>query len=392
NIYLYIFYRFLMIFLLFLLFYSILRTLSLIFNIRNNLIFCFYYFSIILSLIIFIAGNYKNYLGKFLREIDVKTIYESYMVVKRKKDDVTPYFSSILEENVSNNAYKKLKINLNWKIILIIFIFFILIFVIGSIFSYYQYGKIVYKVVPAELKEVLTMQSIVEKLLDQLDKDSSQYKFLSKLYEEATTTYSKHGFNEKEYLERLNQILQQSVSLGASKSYQGNAENNSSSTFSGDINKNEAKDSNRQGQSKLLAQKYKKEMEKDDKDKSDSKTKVVTAGENIKQNFFEFLKNQFAHPENPQGKGPSGYEAQDVKSNQNPSVDFSTLMQSIYSNSGEFSYSLSNQLSESQKIEIFNYLVKQLNLNSSNVSFDEQLFYKLITLYFEQLKLMENNK
>jgi hypothetical protein len=384
-----ILYRFLIIVLLYLVGYSLLRLISLTFNIRYYIIFVFYYFSIIFSLLVFFIGNYSNYLGKYLRSIDVKTIYEAYMVIKRKNKGEADYFSSILEDNVSNNEYKRLNLKLKWKTLLIIFFIFLIIFGIGSIFSFYQYGKVVYKVVPFEIKEVLTMQSIVEKLLQQIDEDSEQYKFLSKLYEEATASYSKHGINQKEYLERLNQILQQSTSLGESKNLQSSSSNYASSS-NVEPTKSSSKEKKDDNQSSVLAQKYKKQLQEDEKNFVESKTKVLTAGENIKQNFLEFLKNQFSHPENPKAQGPAGYESQDIKSSQNPSVDFSTMLESIYANSSEFSYSLSNQLTQTQKIEIFNYLVKQFNISSSTISFDEELFYKLILLYLEQMKQMQN--
>ncbi|MCR4421233.1 MAG: hypothetical protein NUV32_02005 [Exilispira sp.] len=387
-IYQYVFYRFLIIFLLYLLAYSFLRLISLTFNIRYYIIFVFYYFSMIFSLLVFFIGNFNNYLGKFLRLIDIKTIYETYMVIKRKNKITADYFSSILEDNASNNGYKRLNLKLKWKTLLIILFLFLIIFGIGSIFSFYQYGKVVYKVVPFELKEVLTMQSIVEKLLEQLDEDSDQYKFLSNLYEEATYSYTKHGINQKEYLERLNQILQQSTSLGESKNLQSSLTSSSSSS-NAELDKGSSKEKKDENQSSKLVQKYKKQMEDDEKNQPDSKTKVLTAGENMKQNFLDFLKTQFSHPENPKAMGPAGYESQDIKSLQNPSVDFSTMLESIYANSSEFSYSLSNQLTQAQKIEIFNYLVKQFNISSSTISFDEELFYKLILLYLEQMNQIQ---
>lgn len=395
-VYKYIFYRLFLILSIILLLYCFLRVISLIASVKTYLILSFYYISTIFGLLIFIIGNYNNYIGKFLRKIDIKTLYESYIVIRNKDKNIALFFSSVLEDNVFREHYKKLKIDIKWKILLIVLILIFLLFLLGSIFSFYLYGKIVYKIVPSELKEVLTIQSIVEKLLNQIDEESDQYKYLSKLYEDATTSFSKEEIKPNEYIDKLNQILKLSLSLEAAKSYQDNKK----SLFligENDNNKNNQKGEYKEKGAKLLGQKHQNQIEEDETKKDEIKKvdiniKILTQDEYIKQSFLDFIKNQLSKTENKVNQGPAGYQTQIAKYFQNSSIDFSTILQSIYTSSSEFSYSLSNQLTSTEKIEIFNYILKQFNINNSNMVFDEELFYKLISLYLDQMKKIQNNK
>ncbi|MFN3411462.1 MAG: hypothetical protein ACK4YF_04820, partial [Exilispira sp.] len=286
------------------------------------------------------------------------------------------------------------KINMKWKILLIILILIFFLFILGSIFSFYQYGKVVYKIIPSELKEVLTIKSIVEKLLNQIDEESDQYKYLCKLYEDATTSFSKGEINQNEYIDKLNEILKQSLSSKAAKSYQDNKKSFVSSNE--DVkNKDNQKGEYKEKGVKLSGKKHQNQIEEDETKKDeikkvDSNIKILTQDQYIKQNFLDFIKSQLSKTENKVNQGPAGYQAQNSKYFQNSSIDFSTILQSIYTGSSEFSYSLSNQLSSTEKIEIFNYILKQFNINNSNMVFDEELFYKLISLYLDQMKKVQN--
>lgn len=386
-----IMYKFILISLILLTGYSFLRMLSFVLNIKYYIIFLYYYLTTIAALFIFLIWNYQNYLGKFIRLVDFKAIYETYMVVKRQNKVLASYLEKNLDNYVSISNHNRFRIHFKWKIPFIILILFILFFSFGSLFSFFEYGKIVYKMVPYEIKEVLTMQSIVEKALDQLDKESDQYKYLSKLYEEVKANYSRHGINQKEFLDRLNQILQQSTSLSKSKENQYNSQASSSASSQPDsLNKTNEKKDDKRVQSRSFARKYMEQEKENEKSQTEKKSSSITQTENVKQSFLDFLKTELFHPDSEKGKGIPGYQAQDLKSSASKSTDFSSILQSIYSNSSEFSYSLSNQLTESQKIEIFNYLIKHFNLDSNNINFDEELFYKLIILYLEQIQKMGN--
>ncbi|MFN3412322.1 MAG: hypothetical protein ACK4YF_09210, partial [Exilispira sp.] len=118
-IYQYIFYRLFIILSIILLLYCFLRLISLIASLKNYIIISFYYLSTIFGLLVFIIGNYNNYIGNFLRRIDIKTLFESYIVIRNKDKNTALYFSSILEDNVLREHYKRLKINMKWKILLI---------------------------------------------------------------------------------------------------------------------------------------------------------------------------------------------------------------------------------------------------------------------------------
>ncbi len=377
------FYKLILLSLIFLSVYSMIRLSALFFNIRNYFIFVFNYFSIILFIIFFPLLIFQNYLGKYLRKIDIKNIFESYMIIKRESNSNSQYFANILEDIVLKTDNKKIKIKRNWKIIFIFLIIFLLFFIFGSIFSFYQYGKVIYKIIPSEYKEVLTMQSIVEKLLNQLDEESEQFKILNNLYNQYTSSFTQSGINQKEYLERLNQILQQSIASGLSN--EDKYKFAKGSTSANIYDKNNSSSKVQKGKLDLLSQKYIEQEQENEKIIIEKQTKINIQKNEIRESFLDFLKTRLFHPENPKNEGKPGYQSQDIKDYTVNSPDYSTLLQTIYSSSSEFSYSLSNQLTPTQKIEIFNFILKQFNINPSNVSFDEEFFYKLILLYFEML-------
>ncbi len=382
------FYRFIFVSLLFLIMFNLFRIFTYFFKTNKVTIF---FFNFMLSNLFFFSltiSFFGNFSGKFLRKIDIKSMYETKLSLEKKNIEKAKIISKSLEDHMSKTNYTLYKPEKNWRLVLIIFLIFFLTFSSGTLYSYYQFGKVTLSPLSYEEKVITTMQSKVLKMMAELSDKSEQYKTLKSIYESYTKSFESGGIDSTEYLKALDQLMK-GLSMQSSYQQKEMMEQNNS------YNYNEKRDNNgnKKGEgisSQAYYSKLKNEMIENE-NKMEIGPKVSTGMEfdksiQHKQSFIEFLKSEFINqPKNAQNMLP-GYSKDNVTSSSENSLDFTTIMESIFSSNKSESYSLSNQLTSEEKLAVFKYFLQQYSLKESNISFDEQYFISLIKQYLQMIE------
>lgn len=382
------FYRFIFILLLFLTIFNLFRISTYFFDTKKVTIF---FFNFILLNIFFFSltiSFFGNFSGKILRKIDIKSMYETKLSLEKKNIEKAKLISKSLEDHISKTNYTIYKPQKNWKIVFVIFLIFFLIFSAGNLYSYFQFGKVALSPLSYEEKVISTMQSKVLKMLAELSDNSEQYKTLKSIYESYTKSFESGGIDSTEYLKALDQLMK-GLSMQSSYQQKGMMEQNNQYAGNEKTNINTNKPSE-ENSSLALYSKLKNEMIENENNMESnpksSKEAEFSKSSQQKQSFIEFLKSEFINqPKNAQNMLP-GYSKDNITSSSENSLDFTTIMESIFSSNNSESYSLSNQLTSEEKLAVFKYFLQQYSLKGGDINFDEAYFISLIKQYLQMIE------